>query len=327
MGKNIQFTTPVNISSQVRTILCDSEILTLGSCFSDHIGNKLDRHYFNATVNPFGTVFNPISIAKLLEMSVDDQMVVVDELHRFEDRHFHYDFHSSFDSTDPTVVSSQINDALSKVRTSLKKVNFLILTFGTSIVYKLKSQNRIVSNCHKVPAYNFEKSILDIGFMTERLTIAIQELRKINPGFELIVTVSPVRHTKDGLVDNNLSKSRLVGLCHNLLKAIPNTSYFPSFELMMDELRDYRYYKSDLIHPSELAIDIIWSRFVDAYFDENSKQKVEDIDSLLKASEHRPFDSNSEGHKKFKTHHLEKIQRLKKRYPEVNFDGLIQHFS
>ena len=149
----------------------------------------------------------------------------------------------------------------------------------------------------------------------------------MNPELKIIFTVSPVRHTKEGLTENGLSKSRLIGLCHALLNSVSNSSYFPSYEIMMDELRDYRYYKNDLIHPSDLALDIIWSRFIETYFDEKARQKVGDMEKLLKASEHKPFDPQSEGHSKFKSSQLDNIATYQQRYPEVDFRLLIEHFS
>ena len=327
MSRNLQFTTPVHVAKNESAIYCDSRILTLGSCFSDHIGNKLKRHFFHTDVNPFGTVFNPISIAELLNLVVGNKKMGLEDLNSVGERHFHYDFHTSFDNTEPQVVLENINNTLSLTREALPKTDFLIITFGTSIVYKLKSQDRIVSNCHKVPGFNFEKSFLDIDFMVKGFLRAIDSVKNVNPDIKIVLTVSPVRHTKEGLTENSLSKSRLIGLCHKLTKTVSNSSYFPSYEIMMDELRDYRYYKNDLIHPSDLAVDIIWSRFIDTFFDEKAVQKAEDMQKLLKASEHKPFDPQSEGHKNFKTSQLENIASYEKTYPEVDFRDLIQHFS
>ena len=323
----MQFTTPVHIPRYEASISCDSRILTLGSCFSDHIGNKLSSHFFSADVNPFGTVFNPVSISDLLKMAVVNKQMGLEDLNRTAERYFHYDFHTSFDNTEAQLVLESINQALSLTHKALQKTDFLILTFGTSTVYKLKSQDRIVSNCHKVPGYNFEKAFLDIEFMKDHLISAIQAIKSVNPQLKIIFTVSPVRHTKEGLTENGLSKSRLIGLSHTLLNSVLNSSYFPSYEIMMDELRDYRYYKNDLIHPSDLAVDIIWSRFIETYFDEKASQKVEDMDKLLKASEHKPFDPQSEAHSKFKSNQLDKIATYQQRYPEVDFRLLIEHFS
>jgi len=283
----------------------------MGSCLTDHL--------FDSLVNPFGTVFNPFSIAKLLEIAMKGEVVNESGLNNEGSRYFHYDFHSSFDASSAKKVVDDINLAIESVGKYIKNIDFLILTFGTSIVYKLKSNNRIVSNCHKVPNYNFQKEFLSVDFMEENVSNVISTIRKLNPSVRIIFTVSPVRHTKEGLVENNLSKSRLIELCHRSVSKYDYSSYFPSFEIMMDELRDYRYYASDLIHPSSLAIDLIWSRFIDTYFDDLAAQKVKDVGELNSARNHTPFDPSSPEHLKFKQSQLNKIDKFKKVYPEIDF--------
>jgi len=278
-------------------------------------------------VNPFGTVFNPISIAKVLELALKSSVVSETDLHNEDNRHFHYDFHSSFDNSDPTQVTKKINDAIKKVGEFIQNADFLVLTFGTSIIYKLKVDDRIVSNCHKVPNHNFQKEFLSVDFMQQKMAEIIDLIKSINPSIKIIVTVSPVRHTKEGLTENSLSKSRLIDLCHRIAESIEEITYFPAFEIMIDELRDYRYYESDLIHPSDLAVDIIWSRFIESYFDTKANEKVKDISELNSAKSHRPFDPNSEDHNKFKQSQLKKIERYSKDYPEIDFAEMIHFFN
>lgn len=327
MTNQIKLFTPVQIPSHKEKITCDSKILTIGSCFSDHIGICLSNHLFDAMVNPFGTVFNPVSIAKILNMAIDNDEIEGKDLDSIGNRHFHYDFHSSFDNSSSVNVEKDINEAIKRVETYIQNIDFLILTFGTSIVYKLNSDNRIVSNCHKVPNHNFHKEFLTVDLIEESIDKTLDRIIKLNPSVKIIFTVSPVRHTKEGLVENSLSKSRLIELCHRLSKKNANASYFPSYEIMIDELRDYRYYNSDLIHPSEQAIDIIWSRFMDTYLDKKAIQKVQDIKALNAAKNHIPFDPLANEHQKFKQAQLGKIEKLKISYPEIDFQQFEAYFK
>lgn len=327
MTKPIKLSTPVTLPAQEDKIACRSKILTLGSCFSDNIGNLLKQHLFDTLVNPFGTVFNPISVAKVLKMALNKDELTASDLNVEGSRYFHYDFHSSFDNSVPKLVAEEINNAIYKVGECLPRLDFLVLTFGTSIVYKLKASDQIVSNCHKVPNSNFWKEFMSIDFMESNVIEVIDLIRTINPSLKIVLTVSPVRHIKEGLIGNSRSKSRLIDLCHRLVEGKEDITYFPAYEIMIDELRDYRYYKSDLIHPSNLAIDIIWSRFMEYYSDKSAIQKVKDIGELNAAMNHRPFDSNSEEHKKFKQNQLKKIDQYSKIYPEIDFTKMIQFFN
>ncbi len=327
MSKYSKLITPVSIPSQEEKISCDTKILTLGSCFSDHIGNCLVDHLFDSIVNPFGTVFNPVSLAQLLEYAIKGEKIEKSDLGNEGNRYFHYDFHSSFDASTPEKVVETINTAIDQVSDYIQKTDFLILTFGTSIVYRLKSNNSIVSNCHKVPNYHFQKEFLSVDFMDSQVNKVLDLVRKMNPSIKTIFTVSPVRHTKEGLVENNLSKSRLIELCHRLTSQYDSSSYFPSYEIMIDELRDYRYYASDLIHPSELAVDIIWTRFIETYFDELATQKVKDVGGLNAAKNHKPFDPSSSEHKTFKENQLNNIDRLRKIYREIDFEEMEVYFK
>lgn len=319
--------TPVQDPAHKDEIYCNSKVLTLGSCFSDNIGNRLLNHSFDTLVNPFGTVFNPFSISKLLHLALNDRLIDINEVNSIGSRFYHYDFHSSFDNPNPEQVVNKINSTLNKTRSFIHSMDAVIFTFGTSIVYELKEDKRIVSNCHKVPNNKFTKLFLSTDFMEEKVDEMLNSIKSINPSIKIILTVSPVRHTKEGLIENNLSKSRLIELCHRLTQKESSISYFPAYEIMIDELRDYRYYGNDLIHPNELAIEIIWNRVLETYFDEKSIQKVKDIEELNLAKNHIPFDPSSEQHLKFKQNQATKIELLKVKYPEVDFMKYEQFFS
>lgn len=327
MSKKIKLSTPVEIERSDQVILSNSKILTLGSCFSDHVGSRLLNHGFVTRVNPFGTIFNPISISKSLKYSIDNKRWTESELNVHSNRYFHYDYHTTYDDVQAKNVLEKINSSIGETHEFIKRADYIIITFGTSIVYKLNETDRIVSNCHKVPNKQFSKSFLSAEEMERTMFETVEMLRGINSQLNIILTVSPVRHTKEGILNNSRSKARLIELCHRLEAQIDNTSYFAAYEIMMDELRDYRFYKSDLIHPNELAVDIIWDRFKDTYFDQTALEKVKELVLLNNAMNHKPFDPNSKAHLDFKSSQLEKIQSIKLKYPETDFKKFEDFFK
>lgn len=317
----MNLSTPISIPKSEYVIDPRSNIMTIGSCFSEHMGNKLSIHQFACNSNPFGTVFNPCSIAHLLKLAKEESIIAPSEIEEHNGRFFHYDFHSSFDAVDPQSVVQNINNAISSVHSNIKQLDYLIITFGTSIGYHHIDQDRLVSNCHKVPNYQFRRMFLPDDVMHKIMLSAIESLREIRPSLKIILSVSPVRHTKEGLVDNGRSKAKLIHLCHSLVDSMDHTFYFPSYEIMMDELRDYRFYKPDMIHPSSQAVNIIWNRFVDTYFSKSSLEKKKDFEKLNLATNHIPFDPSSEGHQKFLKNQLSLISNLKVKYTEVDFSS------
>ena len=323
----MNLTTPVHIDKSNCEINSSSKIMTLGSCFSEHIGNKLLDSHFVCQPNPFSNVFNPISIGNLLSRSIAKQLFTFEEVDQHNNRHFIYDLHSFYDATEPQKTLENANESILATNNFLSGLDCLIITFGTSIGYHHIEQGRLVSNCHKVPNHQFERQFLDDKLMYSSISTAIDQLLKIKPNLNIVFTVSPVRHTKEGLVDNNISKSKLVLLCQRLIAKYGQASYFPSYEIMLDELRDYRFYNEDMIHPSQQAVNIIWNRFMNVYFDSSAKEKVSDFQKLNRAFNHRPFDPNSEGHKSFCNKQLVEVSRISQKYPAVNFTSYNNHFN
>lgn len=323
----MNLSTPVNINKSEIEIQPHSTILTIGSCFSEHMGDKLLDHRFNCTSNPFSTVFNPLSIGSLLTKCIQNKQVNINEIEEHAGRFFHYDFHTSYDATDRESVLININKTIAEIHKRLESIDLVIVTFGTSIAYRHIEQDRLVANCHKVPNHQFRRQFINDDLMYQSIYSAVELLKSIRPSLHIIFTVSPVRHTKEGLVDNNRSKSKLIGLSHKLVDNIDHSSYFPSYEVMMDELRDYRFYKEDMIHPSSQAVDIIWNRFIETYFSEAAVEKVKDFSKLNQAMNHRPFDSDSEAHKKFIENQMMAISSLKAKYSEVNFSDYVAFFQ
>lgn len=323
----MNFTTPVHISPAIWKIEPRSKIMTIGSCFSEHIGSRLLDSHFKCLANPFKTIFNPISIGHILSRSVKKQYFTPEEISVHNDRYFLYDLHTAFDSTIAQETLTKANKAIETTHDYISNLDFLIITFGTSIGYHHIEKDRLVSNCHKVPNDQFNRQFLDDGLMFDSISTAVHQLIENRPNLKIIFTVSPVRHTKEGLVDNNISKAKLVLLCHNLTNKFSQASYFPSYEIMIDELRGYRFYKEDMIHPSKQAVDIIWNRFQDIYFGTKSSQKVKDLQKLIRSYNHKPFDPESDGHQLFRKKQIQEIEKLSKKYPEIDLKKYKSYFS
>ena len=319
--------TPVHTYPSKSKIESNSKIMTIGSCFSEHMGNRLLESHFECLANPFSTIFNPISISKLLHRSVRKQLFTKKEIDHHNDRHFIYDLHSSFDSAEAIQTLENANKSIEVTNKYLSDLDFLIITFGTSIGYYNIDQDRLVSNCHKVPNHQFERQFLDDKLMFDSVSTVINLLIEAKSDLQIVFTVSPVRHTKEGLIDNNISKSKLILLCQKLTVHYSQASYFPSYEIMMDELRGYRFYNEDMIHPNQQAVSIIWKRFQDVFFGTTAKEKVKDLQKLIRSFNHRPFDPKSEGHKLFQRKQFIEVEKLIKKYPEVDFSKYTLHFS
>lgn len=316
--------TPVNLQKLPFSLSPNSKILTIGSCFSDNIGNKLKGHLFDCDVNPFGTIFNPISMTKALLRATRLDFIQPSEIQGMDEHFFHFDYHSKFNALSPQSVLESINIAIKSTHENLKDVDLLILTFGTSIAYTRKENNVLVSNCHKVPQKHFTRTNLEVSEMRSEIMKFINLFKTINPSCQILTTVSPVRHTKEGMIDNNRSKSRLLLLCEQLES--DGLFYFPSYEIVMDELRDYRFYADDLIHLSSLGTNLIWTKFRTVLMDEESENFIGEIEKLKAAKAHRPFNENSNAHQKFLTAQLGKVRQLSEQYPSKDFSTYLQYF-
>jgi hypothetical protein len=291
------FRTTFPIPEVEHKISLDTPILTLGSCFADVVGNQLKNNKLEVDANPFGTLFNPLSIFKILSPTytqADERLYVQNS-----EASVHYDFHSQFSRDTKENLSNTLVETIAKVRSSTFKAQTLILTFGTSFIYKLLQPQTYVANCHKMPKSLFEKELLSVKDICKSFAILHKELKEINPNLRIILTVSPVRHTKDGMAENQVSKSILRAACHYLTTDYEDVEYFPSYEIMMDDLRDYRFYKADMIHPNEVAEQYIFDRFSETYFDNNLKEFIKIWQPICKALHHRPFNEKSISHQQF----------------------------
>jgi hypothetical protein len=289
------FRTELIIPVSDQKINFKASIITLGSCFSDVIGNYLSENKFSTLVNPFGTVYNPISIFNLIvERTWDENKFV-----KSNGSIFHHDAHSSFFDDSEKELKTRLVEVKSLAIEKIRTANWLIITFGTSIVYKLRDTDQVVSNCHKVPQINFTKHSLSMSEMIKGFKIFYDHIKLLNPSINLLLAVSPVRHIKDGLLENALSKSKLRMLCDEFQKQLTDVHYFPSYEIMMDDLRDYRFYKGDMIHPNEVAEHYIWELFQEVYFDSKTQQFIKEWKKIKDALAHKPFNPKSKNHKNF----------------------------
>lgn len=275
----MKFRTDLQIDKLNHDITHDSGVLAVGSCFVENVGSKLNQLKFDVTINPFGIIFNPYSIAKIINRGLDKPMKLERECDVLEQNGIYksYDYHSKFNakSYDEFIENADYQyDLLNK---QLKSKEYLVLTFGTAWAYRLIESNQVVANCQKVPQSNFTKELLDLNDLIEIYSKLIKKLAAANPKLKVILTVSPVRHIKDGIVENNQSKSILLLLCKALSDDFKhNVVYFPSYEIQMDDLRDYRFYNADLVHPNQMAVDYIFEKFSNAFFtaETNNKNKL-----------------------------------------------------
>jgi len=316
----MHFRTVVDILPSEVMIYHHQSLLMMGSCFAQSIGEKLVEAKFCTTVNPFGELYNPSSIEKALDRMLSGRMYDECDLFEYQGRWHSFEHHSSFSFETKEKTLKNMNEQLSVAAESVKNTDFLLLTFGTSWVYRLQESGEVVSNCHKLPAKKFIRSRLTVEEIVRDYKKLITTLRKINPTLKVILTVSPIRHWKDGANENNLSKAVLLLSVEALCKELEGVCYFPSYEIVLDELRDYRFFAEDMLHPSAQAIDYVWERFSENYFSAETKKILKQIEKIRQAASHRPFAPDTEEYKKFVFQQLQIIAKLEQTYPTLNFD-------
>jgi hypothetical protein len=313
----MQFTTKIPIEKYQNPITYESKIMALGSCFAENMSEKFEYFKFQNTVNPFGIIFNSVSIEKLVNRIVNKIEFTEKDIFFHNDLWHCYEVHSKLSNPNKEKFLKELNLLLFQSFSSLIQTSHIIITYGTSWVYRNIESNEIVANCHKVPQKQFKKELLSIETIEKSIQNTIDLIQKVNPNCHFIFTISPVRHIKDGFVENTLSKSHLISSIHNSQFITHN--YFPSYEIMMDELRDYRFYASDMLHPNQTAIDYIWERFSENYISDESQKVIEEVDSIQKSLLHRSFNPNSESHQKFLENLQQKINTLALKLPHITF--------
>jgi lysophospholipase L1-like esterase len=268
----------------------------IGSCFSDNVGEIMQKLHFKTMVNPFGTVYNPLSISNLIGSIVEPKSIENIYYNQDSNQYFHYDFHSKFNNISKEDLIYDLNSTIDEVASFINEVDVVFITLGTAWVYKLMESGHTVSNCHKMPQSLFTKDILSQEEIEIALTQIIRFLKNVNDQIEIVFTLSPVRHIKDGLIENSLSKAKLLQAIHKVVGVENSAMYFPAYEIMMDDLRDYRFYEKDLIHPNEVAIEYIWNYIKQSFFDQEINHKIDKVNKINSFLDHRPFNKDDESY-------------------------------
>ena len=292
------------------------QTVLLGSCFAENIGKKLEESKFKTDLNPFGTLYNPSSIAEAIRMLLHPECFTGDDLFRHESVYHSFSHHSRFSSPSETECLENINGRLFSSAEIIRKARRMIITLGTAWVYRLRSTGKIVSNCHKLPEKMFDRQMLSVDEITAEWKSLLLSLWEQNPELKILFTVSPIRHWKDGAHGNQLSKATLLLAVEQLQKEFPGqTAYFPAYEIMMDELRDYRFYADDMLHPSLQAIEYIWEQFTETMLSREAQAILKEWKDIQKAINHKPFQPESEAYKHFISQTLLKMERLNEKFP------------
>lgn len=302
----MNFTTQIPIFKHENNISHKDRIMLLGSCFTENIGNKLSINGFETLINPFGILYNPFSICSSLNRIIDLKFLVSEDLVKVNEFWYSYEHHGVFRDENSDNLLQTINLNITKANIFLKETNWLIITLGTAWIFFLKENNKILGNCHKLNPQLIDKRLLTVDEIVENTNLTINRIRKINPNIKIILTVSPIRHWKQGYRENLISKSTLHLAIDQICKSITYCSYFPAYEIVMDELRDYRFYKADMLHPSEIAVDYIWEKFATHLFSDSTINLCKDYSRLYSMKQHKAFNPESQGYKQ----HLIKIAKL-----------------
>lgn len=300
-------------------------ILVLGSCFAEQIGRRLADHKFRCDVNPYGVLYNPLSVLEALKEIRSRKVYTSGELFCHQGIWHSPMHHGSFSDASPNVCLDRINDRLSRASGSFSQTDYLILTLGSAYIYTSDKSGKIVGNCHKLSEKQFERRLLAVEEIVGEYSRFIRDVEKENPAMKWLFTVSPVRHLRDGLHGNQVSKAVLL-LAVERLKALFPTRvfYFPAYELLTDDLRDYRFYAADMLHPSEVAVTYIWECFVKSYFPEETRRFMQEWEEIIKALNHKPFDPGSENYKSFLMQNVLKIKRVKEKYPYLDVENELE---
>ncbi|TYQ00141.1 lysophospholipase L1-like esterase [Tenacibaculum adriaticum] len=297
----------------------NSKLLLLGSCFSENIGDKLAYFKFQSVVNPFGILFHPKAIEKLITDAINQKTYSEEDIFSHNELWHSFDAHSSLSSSDKNELIENLNSAINSTFQQLKEASHIVITLGTAWVYRFIETDSFVANCHKITQKKFLKEILSVDEISESLESIIALIKSVNNKASIILTVSPVRHLKDGFIENQQSKAHLLSAIHTIVEPRKNSHYFPSYEIMMDELRDYRFYTEDMIHPNQTAVNYIWGKFQFSWISENANTTMNSVDTIQKGLAHRPFNPNTEQHQQFLKNLQQKKETLQKAFPFIQF--------
>ncbi|MDR1645903.1 MAG: GSCFA domain-containing protein [Tannerellaceae bacterium] len=321
----MEWNTPVEIVEDKCPLSHRDTILLLGSCFAEEIGQKLSENKFAVDVNPFGILYNPASIARSVRRLLAPEAFGAADLFEHNGLYHSFAHHSCFSAPMEVEALEKMNGRLACASRRLPETSRLVITFGTACVYRLRSSGEVVSNCHKLPEKLFEREMLDIAGIASEWEALLLDLWELNPGLRALFTVSPVRHWKDGAHVNQLSKATLLLAIHELQSRYPERiAYFPAYEIVMDELRDYRFYAGDMLHPSPLAVEYVWERFCAGFLTTESQDILREWGVIRKAIAHRPFRPESKAYQDFIMQTLLKAELLSRKFPYFDLSGEIE---
>jgi len=315
----MKFRTKIVLNQAHNQIDYNSKLVLIGSCFSENISEKLTYFKFNTYKNPFGILFNPIAIENLITKAINQTKFTEKDIFYLNERWHCFEAHSNLSNVDKNTLLANLNTAVKQTHKNLNETSHLIITLGTSWVYRFIETDLIVGNCHKIPQKKFLKEILSVKSIIASLENIITLVKNINPKINIIFTISPVRHLKDGFVENSKSKAHLLAAIHQLIEPRKNINYFPSYEIMMDDLRDYRFYKEDMVHPNKLAIQYIWEQFIVTWVHQESFPIMKEVETIQKGLAHKPFNPNSKQHQQFLKTLTEKKKTLQNRFSHFTF--------
>jgi len=321
------FRTIINIHKQDLQITHEDPVLFLGSCFAGNIGKRMQLLKFKARVNPFGVIFNPSSVANSVRLLAEGKIFSKEDLFLFKGLWSCFNHHGSFSNPDPNACLDEINKELTSGTEMLKQCKVISVTFGTAWIFKHRESGTVVANCHKLPESSFSRQLLKPEEIVKEYSELIKSLRSQNPEVKLLFTVSPVRHLRDGMEGNQFSKSILHMAVRKIIEDNENCFYFPAYEIMMDDLRDYRFYDEDMVHPNKQAIDYIWERFEYAFMDKNTKAINQEMAKLVSAMSHRPLHPEGNEFRVFCETQLKFVRDLKTKYPDLSFEKEENYFS
>ncbi len=324
---DMNFRTEINIDPFKDSISYSDSVLTIGSCFADNIARYMSERKYRVLANPFGVLYNPVSVYNSLRILEDSKLFNEKDLIENQSEWHSFYHHSDFSHHIKAQCLSGINKAIKNAAKFLQETDWAIITYGTSYVYRWKETGEVVSNCHKIPQSKFDRTILSVEKLNETLNSTVKLLQESNPELKILFTVSPIRHWKDGAVDNQVSKAHLIVAINEIVTQNENCFYFPSYEIMMDDLRDYRFYSKDLLHPNEIAIDYIWQKFKRAVINPSDLSLIKMIEQLNSAKNHRIRNPYSEENKAFVRKQLEIIRQIIAKNPQINLAAEQKYFE
>ena len=323
----MEFQLPIQIDPLPIPFSYKDRILLIGSCFTEHIGNRLTEFKFETLQNPNGILFDPYSVSGSLVSYIRNKEYTANDLVYLNELWQSWQHHSSFSDIDREKALDNINSSIREAHEFLKNAKWLVITFGTSFSYQLVENELPVANCHRAPSALFRKHLMSIEEIKSVLDNCFHQLFHFNPNLQILLTVSPVRHVRDGVVDNNRSKARLIETVHHFVSKFNRLYYFPAYELVTDVLRDYRFYDADMVHPNYQATSFVLEQFGKYCIDEGSQKIMEEVQKIITAYKHRPFQPETSAHKQFLQNNLHKTLDLQKRFPFLKFEKEIAYFS